>query len=90
MSKRVRLTVSLPADLVRRIDSGRRRGQARSRAVEEMLEEAERRRAQAELDEEIRAYYAVPPTPEEEEFTRALGRIARTLQIDEPRRRRKR
>jgi hypothetical protein len=55
-----------------------------------MLEEAERRRAQAGLDEEIRAYYAVPPTPEEEEFSRALGRIARTLQIDEPRRRRKR
>ena len=57
--------------------------------MEELLEEAERRRAQVELDEEIRAYYAVPPTAEEEEFSRALGRIARRLQIDEPRRRKK-
>jgi len=89
MSKRVRITVSLPADLVRRVDQKRRRRQPRSRVVEELVELGERRQRELDLEREVRAYYAVPPTREEREFTRALGRIARKLVIDEPRRRRR-
>ncbi len=81
---RVRITVSLPADLVRRIDKSRKKGVSRSRQFEERLEEGARLAEQRALEEEVRAYYAVPPTAEEKAFTKALGRIARKLVIDEP------
>jgi metal-responsive CopG/Arc/MetJ family transcriptional regulator len=90
MQKRVRLTVSLSADLVRRIDRGRKRGTPRSRVVEELLEEAEQQRARLDLDREIRAYYAQPESAEEEALSRALSRLARKLVIDEPPPRRRR
>ena len=89
--KRIRVTFSLPAALVRRLDSGRAKGTPRSRAAEDAIEEGIKARERRALDEEIRAYYAVPPTEGEKAFTRALGRIARKLVIDdEPASRRKR
>ena len=69
--------MSLPADLVRRIDKRRGGRRPRSREFEAWLEEAERSRRQHELDEEIIAYYSVPPTAEEIALSKALGRAAK-------------
>ena len=75
-SRRVRITVSLSADLVRRLDQGRRKGIPRSRLLEEWIEDRDKLRRQRELEEEVRAYYAVPPTKEEKEMSKALHRLA--------------
>lgn len=75
-TRRVRVTLSLSADWVRRIDKSRKGKTPRSRAVEALLEEGELLRKQRDLDEEIRAYYAVPPTKEEEALSKALSRLA--------------
>jgi metal-responsive CopG/Arc/MetJ family transcriptional regulator len=84
MKKRVRITVSLPAELVDNLDRTRKKGVSRSRHFEEKLLEGEKILERRALEKEIRDYYAVPPTAEEKAFTRALGRISRKLVIDEP------
>jgi hypothetical protein len=73
-SRRVKLTVSLSSDLVRRIDGRRKKGTSRSAMFEQMLEESERAARKAALREELRAYYAVPETPEERAMSIAGAR----------------
>jgi len=82
-TKRVRVTVSLPADLVRRLDRKRRKGTPRSRIVEALLEEADKRREASELEAEIDEYYRKRATEEDDAIARAAGKAAKRLQIDE-------
>lgn len=89
-TRRVKLTLSLSSDLVRRIEKRRGKGVSRSRMVEQMLEESERAARKRALDEEITAYYA-KGDPEGEAISRAAARLAKKLQIDDsPAKRRKR
>jgi Arc/MetJ-type ribon-helix-helix transcriptional regulator len=59
MTRRVKISVSLPADLVERIDRqvARRPGGTRSGVMEEWLRRAARADAHQELDRAIEAYY---------------------------------
>jgi metal-responsive CopG/Arc/MetJ family transcriptional regulator len=75
-SRRVKLTVSLSSDLVKRIEKRRKKGVSRSQVFEQMLSEGERAVRQRELEEEVRAYYSVPPTEEEKELSRFLSRAS--------------
>jgi len=79
----VRVTVSLPADLVRRLDRRRRAGTPRSRVVEALLEESDKREKQRELDAEVEEYYRKWATEEDDAISTAAGRAARRLRIDE-------
>ena len=69
------MTVSLSADLVRRLDKERRKGTPRSRILEAWIEERDKLRRQRDLEKEVRAYYAVPPTKEEEALSNALSKL---------------
>ena len=82
-TKRVRVTVSLPADLVRRLDRKRRAGTPRSRVVEALLEESDKRHRQSELEAEVHEYYRKWATEEDDAIARASGRAARRLRIDD-------
>src|SRR5438067_2237425 len=82
-TKRVRVTVSLPADLVRRLDRRRRTGTPRSRIVEALLEESDKRQRQSELEAEVEEYYRKWATEEDDAIARASGRAARRLRIDD-------
>jgi metal-responsive CopG/Arc/MetJ family transcriptional regulator len=75
-SRRVKLTLSLSSDLVRRIEKHRRKGMSRSAVFEQMLEESEGAARKRELDAEIEAYYAVPSNAEEKALSRVLSRRA--------------
>jgi metal-responsive CopG/Arc/MetJ family transcriptional regulator len=74
-SRRVKLTVSLSSDLVKRIEKRRKKGVSRSEMFEQMLEESDRAARKRALDEEIEAYYSVPPTAEEQALSRELSRL---------------
>ena len=90
-TKRVRITVSLPAALVSKLDRKRGAGRPRSRIVEELLEESDKRRSQGELAAEVEEYYRKWATDEDDAIAKASGRAARRLRIDEasqPKRRR--
>ena len=70
---KVKVSVSLPADLVRKIDheTAARRGGTRSGVMETWLREADRRRAQTRLNDRIEAYYGsrtVAEKAEDEEW----------------------
>jgi len=82
-TKRVRVTVSLPADLVRRLDRKRGKGTPRSRIVEALLEESDNRRKASELEAEIDEYYRKWATEEDDAIAKGSGKAARRLQIDE-------
>jgi len=79
----MRVTVSLPADLVRRIDRKRSPGTPRSRVVEALLEESDKRQKQSELDAEVEEYYRKWATDEDDAIAKASARAARRLRIDE-------
>src|SRR5256885_13926677 len=82
-TRRVRVTLSLPADLVRRLDRRRRAGTPRSRVVEALLEESDKRETQRDLDAEVEEYYRKWATEEDDAIAAAAGRAARRLRIDD-------
>jgi metal-responsive CopG/Arc/MetJ family transcriptional regulator len=79
----VRVTLSLPADLVRRLDRKRKTGTPRSRIVEALLEEADQRQRDSELSAEVEEYYRAWAAKEDDAIAKASGRAARRLQIDD-------
>jgi metal-responsive CopG/Arc/MetJ family transcriptional regulator len=82
-AKRVRVTLSLPADLVRRLDRKRTGGTPRSRVVEALLEESDKRQDQRDLDAQVEQYYRKCATEEDDAIAKASGRAARRLRIDD-------
>ena len=78
MQPRRRVTVSLPADLVRRLDrQSRAQGTSRSGMAERWLRAGERQASVSLLEQELESYYSQHPGAEEEALSYALGRGAR-------------
>jgi metal-responsive CopG/Arc/MetJ family transcriptional regulator len=87
-SPRVKISVSLPRDLVARIDSAAR-SQARSRSsvLEGWLRASARERASRELEAATIAYYeSLTPEDrrEDDAMAAAASRAARHVRIDDP------
>ena len=82
--KRVRVTLSVSGETLRRIDAGRAKGTSRSAAIEALLRAWLREQDRKELEEEVRAYYARPQTADEISLSRGLAKATRRLVIDEP------
>jgi metal-responsive CopG/Arc/MetJ family transcriptional regulator len=85
---RVKISVSLPSDLVARIDrAARAEARSRSRVLEDWLRRAAREGAAQELEATTIAYYE-SLTPEEQreeaEMTSALSAAARRRRVDDP------
>lgn len=83
-ARRRRVTVTLPADLLERIDR-EAAGSSRSSVVERWLREAARSRVQSRIEEATIAYYEGLTTAEEREdeaLARALASGARRLDVD--------
>lgn len=81
---RRRVTVTLPGDLLARIDREAGRG-SRSRVIEQWLREAARARVGRRLEEDTIAYYESLTADERAEDTalaKALGRAARRNRVD--------
>jgi len=96
-SARVKISVSLPRDLVARIDSAARaEARSRSRVLERWLRSASRESAARELEAATVAYYEsldADDRREDAEIGAASSHAARRLHIDEaprPRARRRR
>jgi metal-responsive CopG/Arc/MetJ family transcriptional regulator len=93
---RVKISVSLPSDLVSKIDRvARRDARSRSRVLEAWLRAAARTEAERELEAATIAYYESLTAEERDEDTQlamASSRATRRLVIDElvPRRRKRR
>jgi metal-responsive CopG/Arc/MetJ family transcriptional regulator len=78
------VTVTLPVDLVARIDREARQG-SRSGVIEKWLREAARRRVERSIEEATTAYYeslTAEDRAEDQSLARALGSAARRLEID--------
>lgn len=86
-SPRVKISVSLPGDLVSRIDSiARTEGRSRSRVLEGWLRATARERAARDLEAATIAYYeGLTPADRSEDasIAAASSRAARRLRIDE-------
>jgi metal-responsive CopG/Arc/MetJ family transcriptional regulator len=96
-TSRIKISVSLPRDLVARIDSAARaEARSRSRVLEGWLRATSQDRAARELEAATIAYYeglTADDRREEEAMARASSRAARRLRVDDasrsgPRRRR--
>ncbi|MBS2024473.1 MAG: ribbon-helix-helix protein, CopG family [Deltaproteobacteria bacterium] len=87
---RARITLSLPSDLVRRLDArSALEGVTRSGLVERLLTAKERSAAQRELEANVVAYYAAEPSEDDEALSAGLNRAARSIRVDEaPRKKR--
>jgi hypothetical protein len=85
---RTRVTMSLPSDLVRRLDGQSRvQGAFRSSVAERWLRAGERQASLFSLEQELESYYAQPAEADERVLSAALGRAARkTVGEGEPRR----
>jgi len=85
---RVKISVSLPGDLVARIDrAARAEARSRSRVLEDWLRANARERAARELEAATIAYYeSLTPEDrrEEEAMATASSLAARRLHIDDP------
>jgi metal-responsive CopG/Arc/MetJ family transcriptional regulator len=81
-SRRVKLTVSLSSDLVKRIEKRRKKGVSRSEMFEQMLTEGDRAARQRELEEEVRAYYAAGD-PEGDAISQSYAKMVKKLRIDD-------
>ncbi len=86
--RKIKLSITLPADLVDRIDAAaaRETRSNRSAVIERWLRRAARARALDTLHEETLAYYASRSTGEAAEdarLGRALGRAAGKVQHDD-------
>ena len=76
-ARKVKVTISVSSDLLRRLDARRKKGkQSRSAAIEAAIAAEERAERKRQLDEEIRAYYAEPESPEDVAMSQALTRMA--------------
>ena len=85
---RRRVTVSLPSDLVRRLDrQSRSQGASRSGLAERWLRAGERQDRVSSLEQELEEYYSQPAEPDDSELPSALGRAARAVIADDGRRR---
>jgi len=85
---RVKISVSLPGDLVDRIDrAARSEARSRSRVLEGWLRATARERTAQELEQATVAYYE-GLTPEDrregEAMSAASSRAARRLRVDDP------
>jgi hypothetical protein len=91
MPLRTRVTVSLPSDLVRRLDrQSRAQGASRSGVAERWLRAGERQGSLLSLEQELERYYSGPQETDSE-LAGALGRAARvTAAQGEPGRRARR
>jgi len=88
---RTRVTVSLPSDLVRRLDGqSRAQGASRSGVAERWLRAGERQASLFSLEQELERYYAQPIEPEETGLSAALGKAARETAAEGDRGRRPR
>src|SRR5712692_2896988 len=89
---RTRVTVSLPSDLVRRLDrQSRVQGASRSGVAERWLRAGERQASLLSLEQELESYYSRPGGAGDSELAAALGRAARvTAAQGEPGRRARR
>src|SRR5207244_12673821 len=68
------VTVSLPSDLVRRLDrQSRSQGASRSGLVERWLRAGERQDRVSSLEQELEQYYSRPAEPDDSELPSALG-----------------
>ena len=88
-ARRLKISVTLPADLVAAVDSeaSLRANGNRSVVMERWLRRASRLRAQQALEEATIDYYECLSAEErvdDEKLSRALSRAARRLDIDEP------
>src|SRR5215510_4341448 len=83
---RLKISVSLPSDLVDRIDQvARAESRSRSRVVESWLRSAATRGAERELEHATIAYYESQTAEESREdaaMAAALSRSARRLEVD--------
>lgn len=83
---RTRVTVSLPRELVRKIDqSSRELRISRSRLIEEWLDSAARGRRARELDQELERYYSQLSREERAEelrLARASAKASRRVMLD--------
>jgi metal-responsive CopG/Arc/MetJ family transcriptional regulator len=89
-SSRVKVSVSLPAELVARVDreARGRPGSSRSAVVEQWLRQGARLKAEDDLRAAVIAYYRelMPEEKvEEEALARALSRAGRRLRVDDVR-----
>jgi hypothetical protein len=74
---RARVTLSLPSDLVRRMDGqGRAQGTSRSGVAERWLLAGERQASLHSLEQELERYYAQPAEPDGAALRAALGKAA--------------
>jgi len=82
-----RVTVSLPGELVAKLDrSSRRLGLTRSGLAAQWLQRGSREQDKADLERQIEAYYAeLGPVElaENETISRAAAGLARRLRVDE-------
>ncbi len=90
-SSRVKVSLSLPAELVAELDREVQvqPGASRSAVAEEWLRRGARQKAEADLRAAVIAYYReLEPTEREEDETlaRGLSRAARNLRVDDVRR----
>ena len=85
---RTRVTMSLPSDLVRRLDGqSRAQGASRSGVAERWLRAGERQASLFSLEQELESYYAQPVAPDEVGLSAALGKGARKTIAEGERRR---
>jgi len=85
---RKRVTVSLPSDLVHRLDrQSRSQGASRSGLAERWLRAGERQDRVSSLEQELEEYYSQPAEPDDSELAPALGRAARAVMAGDGRRR---
>jgi len=76
-ARKVKVTVSLSSDLLRRLDARRKKGkQSRSAAIEAAIAAEDRAERKRQLDEEIDAYYAQPEPEEDVAFSIALSKAS--------------
>jgi metal-responsive CopG/Arc/MetJ family transcriptional regulator len=75
-ARKVKVTLSISSSVLKTLDQRRGRKTSRSAAVEADIEDGNRAARQRALDEEIIAYYSVPPTEEEKELSKFLHRAA--------------
>ena len=90
---RVKISVSLPKDLVATVDREARASPAetRSSVIEQWLRQGASRQAEAQLRDEVIAYYRgldAEARAEDSAIGRGASRAARRLVIDRPTRRR--
>jgi metal-responsive CopG/Arc/MetJ family transcriptional regulator len=86
--RKIKLSITLPADLVDRIDAAAQRQDRanRSAVIEQWLRRGARARALDALHEETLAYYTSrdgEDVAEDERLGRALGQAARKVQYDD-------